>query len=232
MKIPSRSEEVSHKTLYKGFFRMDERIFRHERFDGEMSGEVRREIFERGDAVAVLPYDPKVDRVLLIRQFLPGAHYADMPSWPLQIIAGMVDKANESPEDVARREAVEEAGTTVTDLIEIVRYLPSPGGSTETIRVYCALVDLPDDGGVFGLAEEAEDIRTEIYSSDDAIAMLDRGEITPSPAVVALMWLARHRDGLRAQPATITNPMPHGTTDEFASAFRQSRGTLDEDLEQ
>jgi len=190
-------EEVGHETRYKGFFRIDLRRFRYTRFDGSTSGVVTREMFERGNAVAVLMYDPGADRVVMIRQFLVGAHYAGLPAWPLQVVAGMIDEGD-TAEGAARREAEEEAGVQVADLRKIATFLPSPGGSTEAVTVFCALVDSTTAGGVWGLVEENEDIRVEVLPAPEAIDRLDRGEITPATAMIALHWLARHRHELRA----------------------------------
>jgi ADP-ribose pyrophosphatase len=189
-------EEVSHEIKYKGFFRIDLRRFRHTKFDGSMSQVVTREMFERGNAVAVLMYDPRADQVVMIRQFLSGAHYAGLPAWPLQIVAGMIDKGG-TEEETARREAEEEAGVKVADLRKITTFLPSPGGSTEAITLFCALVDSSTAGGVWGLATEHEDIKVEVLPALEAIERLDKGEITPATAVIALHWLARNRHNLR-----------------------------------
>ena len=146
---------------YSGFFRLDMHRLRHRRFDGRMSEVITREVLERGNAVAVLPYDPRRDEVLLIRQFLPGAYFGGHPPRPLQIIAGMVG-VGESEEDVARREAVEEAGCRIGRLERAHAFLPTPGGSSERVVVFCAEADLSSAGGVHGLAEEHEDIRVEV----------------------------------------------------------------------
>ena len=196
-RLPARVDEVSARTLYRGFFRMVEHQLRFERFDGSMSDTITREIFERGHAVAVLPYDPVSDTVVMIRQFLPGFHYAGENAWPLQIIAGMIEDG-EREEDVARREAAEEANIVVTEVRRIAKYLPSPGGSTETLTIFYAMIDASSAGGIAGLAEEHEDIRVEVIAALDAIAMLDAGAVMPSTAVIALHWLARNRDALRA----------------------------------
>ena len=189
--VPVGVEEVSHRVAYKGFFRIEIREFRHLRFDGTWSPVLLREVFERGSAVGVLLYDPRADTVVMIRQFLLGAHYAGMPDYPLQIVAGTVG-VGETDEEVARRESVEEAGLVVTDLKKICTYLPSPGGSTEKITLFCALIDSSAAGGLHGLAEEHEDIRVEVLPALEAIQRMDEGEITPSTAVIALQWLARH----------------------------------------
>jgi ADP-ribose diphosphatase len=181
---------------YQGFFRIDVHRLRHRRFDGSVTDEMVREIFERGHAAAVLPYDPGRDEVLLIRQFLPGAYFGGGLPRPLQIIAGMIEEG-ESGEDVARREAVEEAGVRIGRMELAHAFLPSPGGSSERVTVYCAQADLSEAGGIHGLAAEHEDIRVEVYPARDAIALLDDGRIEAGPAVVALSWFARHHERLK-----------------------------------
>ena len=194
---PNEVESLSEETAFQGFFRLVVRRFRHRRFDGGWSPVLTRELFERGHAVAVLPYDPVTDRVVMIRQFRAGAYFGGQDGWPLDIIAGIIE-ADEPPDAVARREAKEEAGVTLVDLIKIAAYLPSPGGGTETITLYCALTDASEVGGLHGLAEEGEDIRVEVMPAETAIAFLDSGAVLPSAAVIALHWLARNRARLRS----------------------------------
>src|SRR4051794_12720034 len=141
---------------YSGFFRLDVHRLRHRHFDGRMSEVVTREVLERGNAVAVVPYDPRRDEVLLIRQFLPGAYFGHPPR-PLQIIAGMVG-AGESEEDVARREAVEEAGCRIGRLERAHAFLPTPGGRSERVVGFCAEADLSSAGGVAGVGGGDEGI--------------------------------------------------------------------------
>ena len=76
-------EIVEQASGYEGVFRVGLLKRRHRTFAGRMSPVLTREIFERGNAAAVLPHDPKSDTVLLIRQFLPGAHLAGQPNRPL-----------------------------------------------------------------------------------------------------------------------------------------------------
>ena len=190
-------EVLESQVGYRGFFRIDVHRLRHRRFDGGVTEVMIREIFERGNAAAVLPYDPKRDEVLLIRQFLPGAYFGGRSPCPLQVVAGMVEEG-ESEEDVARREAVEEAGCQIRRLERAHAFLPSPGGSSERVVVFCGEADLSEAGGVYGLAEEHEDIRVEVYPAKTAIQLLDDGRIEAGPAVVALSWFARHHKWLRA----------------------------------
>ena len=114
---------------------MDALTLRHKRFDGSWTQGIRRELFQRGDAVAVLPWDVQEDRVILIEQFRPGAiRGADSP-WMLEAIAGVVEDG-ESDETVAHREALEEAGCVMDTLLPITSYYPSPGACSEQIRLF------------------------------------------------------------------------------------------------
>ncbi|MBN1377980.1 MAG: NUDIX domain-containing protein [Gammaproteobacteria bacterium] len=179
---------LEHKVLYQRYFRLDEYRLRHDRFDGG-THEVVREIFERGSAVAVLPYDAKRDRVVLIEQFRAGAiHFTDKP-WLLELVAGIIEEG-ESLEQVARRETLEEAGCEVGELLLVHHYLVTPGGSTEACALYVANVDSDGLGGIHGLDEEHEDIKVHVVSRERALDMLDNGRIFNAAAVIGLQWLA------------------------------------------
>lgn len=187
---------VERTVCYQGFFRIDRYRFRHRLFGGGWSLELVREVFERGHAAAVLPYDPDLDRVVLIEQFRIGALNADGGPWTLEIVAGVADEG-ETPEAVIRREAAEEAGLTVHELESICEFLVSPGGTTERIVVFCGRVDASAAGGVHGLSEEGEDIRVVPVTFDEAVAMVADGRIRTSHTIIALQWLALNRDRLR-----------------------------------
>ncbi len=187
---------IEKSTLFQGYFRIDLYRFRHRLFAGGWSGEVRREVFERGHAVVVLPYDAERDAVIMIEQFRIGAAAADMPMWQLEVIAGIIDEG-ETPEAVARREAREEASCEIIDLIPIYHYLASPGGTSETVRLFCGRVDSRGLGGVHGLPEEHEDIRVEVVPFAEARARLEDGRIGNAPTIIALQWLILNRESLR-----------------------------------
>ncbi len=190
-------EVESVRTLYAGFFRIDLHALRVRRFDGTLAP-LRRELLERGRSVCVLPYDPRTDRVLLIRQFLVGSFAAGRAPRPLQVVAGMVD-AGESEEQAIRREAREEAGCEMGRIVAAQVFLPSPGGTSERVTAFCGEADLAVAGGIHGAADEDENIRVEVVDADVAIALLDEGAIESGPAVVILAWFARHRERLRAE---------------------------------
>ncbi|EML1875645.1 ADP-ribose diphosphatase [Proteus mirabilis] len=189
-------ELISKKTLYKGFFRMNEYRFKHRLFKGGWSAEVKREVFERGHAGVLLAYDPKRDEVVLIEQIRIPAYETSQTPWLLEVIAGMVEEG-ESPEEVVRREATEEAGITIGRCKPIVSYLSSPGGTSERMYVYVGEVDATTATGIHGLACENEDIRVHVVSREQAYQWVEEGIIDNAASVIALQWLQLHNVTLR-----------------------------------
>ena len=194
---PDDVDILERQTVFRGYFRIDRYRLRHRTFAGGWTGEILREVFERGHAVAVLLYDPALDQVVLIEQFRIGAHAAGRPAWLLEIVAGIIGEG-ESVEEVARRETLEETGCTAADLIPIGDYLPTPGGSSETVSLFCARIDARTAGGIHGLAHEHEDIRTVVMGAGEIIARLEDGRLDNSAIMIAVAWLARNRERLRA----------------------------------
>ncbi|MBI6253281.1 ADP-ribose diphosphatase [Proteus mirabilis] len=189
-------ELISKKTRYKGFFRMNEYRFKHRLFKGGWSAEVKREVFERGHAGVLLAYDPKRDEVVLIEQIRIPAYETSQTPWLLEVIAGMVEEG-ESPEEVVRREATEEAGITIGRCKSIVSYLSSPGGASERMYVYVGEVDATTATGIHGLACENEDIRVHVVSREQAYQWVEEGIIDNAASVIALQWLQLHHVTLR-----------------------------------
>jgi len=192
-------EVVDWRQPYASFFAVEETDLRFRRFNGGLSEPVTRAVFISGDAATVLPYDPVRDRVLLVEQFRAGPFArGDVQPWSLEAIAGRVD-ADETPQEAARREAREEAGLEVGELISVGSYYPSPGGKSEYIYSYIGLADLPDrlSGNVAGMADEHEDIRTHLVSFDRLMDLVETGEAANAPLMISALALARLRDGLR-----------------------------------
>jgi ADP-ribose pyrophosphatase len=188
-------EILESAVAYDGFFKLRRFSLRHRLFGGGWSPPLTRELLERGHAAAVLPFDPDRDEVVLVEQFRIGALEDERGAWLLEPVAGMIE-AGESGERVARREAGEEAGLAIDELAFVADYIASPGGSSERTSLYIGRVRAPA-GGVFGIGDE--DIRTHVMPLDRALARADAGEIRGANALIALLWLARHRDRLAAR---------------------------------
>ncbi|WP_268647858.1 ADP-ribose diphosphatase, partial [Escherichia coli] len=144
--------------------------------NGEMSPEITREIFERGHAAVLLPYDPVRDEVVLIEQLRIAAVDTSNSPWLLEMVAGMIE-TGESVEDVCRREAQEEAGVVVGRCKPVLSYLASPGGTSERLSIMVGEVDAGTAEGIHGLAEEHEDIRVHVVSREQAYRWVEEGAI-------------------------------------------------------
>jgi ADP-ribose pyrophosphatase len=185
------------RTAYSGFFRIDQFRLRHRLFAGGWSPELSREVFLRHNAAGILLYDPIRDELVLVEQFRLAAHLAGFAAWQIEIVAGIIE-TGESTAEVARREAQEEAGLPVIgDLVPIHRFLTSPGGSTETVDLFCGRVDATNAGGIHGLADESEDIRVAVMSTAAALALVAEGRIENGFTLLALHWFAANRETLR-----------------------------------
>ncbi|MBH90384.1 MAG: ADP-ribose diphosphatase [Magnetovibrio sp.] len=185
-------------TPYNGFFQVDRYKLKYQKHEGGWSSVVVRELFERGHTVAVLPYDPVQDKVVLIEQFRIGAYAAGLEPWLSETIAGIID-SGEGAEEVAHREALEEANCRMLELVKIGTFVMSPGGSSETTTMFCGRVDSGGVGGVYGLAQEGEDILARVVSLDEALKNLAVGKIVSAYAVIPLLWLQSNKASLKAQ---------------------------------
>lgn len=185
-------EVLERSDRYEGFFHLSTFRLRHTLFAGGWSQEISRELFHRGGCVAVLPYDPIRDEVLLIEQFRIGALGQKEPPWLTEIVAGGIE-AGESPEDVAFREAGEEAGLSLKALHRIGSFFTSPGGTGERVTLFIGLVEGPLEAGLHGLADEGEDIRSFTLPLSEAEKAVERGVVDSMIPAYAIMWLAAHR---------------------------------------
>ncbi len=182
--------------LYQGFFRLTEFELRHDLFAGGESPVLRRELVDRHHAAGVLPYDPLRDEVVLIEQFRIGATEREGGPWLLEIIAGYRE-AGESPEALVQREAIEEAGCTLTHIEAMCRYYSTPGSSNELIHLYLGRCDATGLGGVHGLAHESEDIRVHVVNAQTLFDWLDAGRIDNAITLIAAQWFRLHYAALR-----------------------------------
>ena len=199
------SEAVAHRDveivdatkIFERYLRIDTFRFRHRLFSGEWSAVRSYDVLRRGRAVAIILYDPDRDSVVLVEQFRLPALLAGSSPWQLEAAAGMID-TDETSEMVAVRETREETGLgLIGEPIVIQRYLPSAGGSDESVVLFCGRVDSALAAGVHGLPEEHEDIRVAVKTLAEIEAMLDAGAIENGHTLIALYWLLRHRDRLQ-----------------------------------
>ncbi|MEF3074053.1 NUDIX domain-containing protein [Methylobacter sp. Wu1] len=189
-------EIIDRKVGYQGFFRLEKYRLRHTLFAGDWSEAIDRELFMRGNCVAVLLYDPDADKVVLIEQFRVGGILQPEKAWMLEIVAGAIEEG-ETAEEVAYRESMEEAGCEIQELMLINGFYTTPGGSSEWISLFCGKVDSTHVGGIHGLDHEHEDIMVRAVHFDEVYQMLEDRLIESAIPILAIQWLALNRPKLR-----------------------------------
>lgn len=189
-------EVLSCEPLYKGFFKCNKFAIKHKLFNGEWSQIIEREFFERGKAAALLAYDKQRDSVVLVEQFRFGAMDSNRSPWLLELIAGMIDEG-QNAEEVAKREAFEEAGLIIDECQFMLSYYVSPGGTTETLDIFIANVDSENVQGIFGLEGEGEDIKVHVVPREQAYQWVKSGKIDNAATIIGLQWLQlNYKEGL------------------------------------
>jgi ADP-ribose pyrophosphatase len=191
----------SDQRVWSGRFPLDVIRFRNRRFDGAMSGLRTWEMWRRGKAVAMLPYDPLADAVVLIEQFRFPAFAAGIDPVLVELPAGLLEDG-EDPEETMHRELQEEMAMTADRLERIGGYMLTAGGADEFCELYVGRVQAPVTGpdGIAwdaGEASEDEDIRVRVWSASEAIEAAIEGKFTNSITAIGLLWLAARRDSLR-----------------------------------
>ena len=190
-------EVHKNERVYDGHFKVDRYELTHEKFSGETTPVLHRELVCRNDAVAMLPYDPVTDELVFIEQFRVGAVRESQP-WLKEIVAGLVDE-NENTEDVARRESEEEIGCKPSVLTKIGGFYPSPGGLSEWVDLYIGKVSVDEIDTNGGLEVEGEDIRVFKRPASEVLTMIEKGEIRSAIAIIALQWFAMNKESVRKE---------------------------------
>lgn len=197
VKIIEQVEDYSFGNL----FRVIKARLQYRRFDGQMSEEITRINFERGDSVGILLYEPDEDVVILIRQFRYPVYASIDPktvkteganqAWMLEIVAGIIDPG-QTVFEIASKELLEEAGYEVQGGYQpIATVYPSPGGTSERIHLFLSIVDHKDriNSGM-GITSKGEDIQVESLSFQESLTMISQGEISDAKTIIALQHLA------------------------------------------
>ncbi|KAB0682699.1 NUDIX domain-containing protein [Aureimonas leprariae] len=198
---PLDVEITGRERLKEGFRNFDAVTVKHESLDGASRiGPLRRELLTTGSVVVVIPYDPALDRIVVIRQFRIGHALKTANAAALELPAGVCDDGEE-PETSARRELLEESGFEAKAVEKLFTMLPSPGLTDEYAHVYLAIVDASELKSAAGIADEHEDIRPIAAPADALIEAVDGGRVENGFLIACTHWFARHG---RARAATLT----------------------------
>lgn len=191
-------EPIANEVGYTGFLHLNRHRLRHSSFHGGWCSPITRERIEGLAATSVLLYDPQRDAVVLVEQFRIGLYGQTERPWCIETVSGFCDQAHESPEQVARREVIEETGCELLDLIPIGEFYVSPGISVERISLFCGRVDASAAQGIHGLEHEGEEMRVVVMPFAEAMAELF-GRLNSTSIIITLQWLQANRERIRAQ---------------------------------
>lgn len=189
------SDEVkiqSREYLFRGFIQVEKVSLQHRLFNQtEYTPILQRELIHRPEAAGVLIYDDAQQKFALIEQFRVGAMDDSNSAWQLEIIAGVLD-GDESPESCIRRESLEESGCEIDELEHLFSFYPSAGACSELFHLYSAQARLPEQGGVFGMPDEGENIQLHLIDYSEVTHLLSNGRLRNAPVIMALQWLQQH----------------------------------------
>ena len=185
--MKSNFKIISNKSIYSGFFEMNEVSLKYKKYDGNWSNVIKRELFGGAQVSCVLPYDPIKKEIVLIQQFRPGTISYDKNNYLDEIVAGIIDKG-EDPETAARRECLEETGCEVKKLIPIQGYFPAPGSSQSFYHLFLAEIVSFEGERIKGLKTENEDILVKSYNVKEVKKKLQNGSFLNGLSLIALQW--------------------------------------------
>ena len=186
-----------YEVAHEGFFSLRKIRYRYPKFNGGVSNLLQHEVMYRPPAVVVLPYDVRRDEIVLIEQIRSGVVAVDgREPWLYEVVAGLLE-SSDSPVSGGERELLEETGLQAQAWETVGQYWVSPGGSTEEVFAFCALVDSTHAGGVHGVSTENENIRVQVFPYDVLLGQLKAGAINNSATIICLQWLAMHKAQLQ-----------------------------------
>ena len=179
---------------YLGFFALNQISLKYSQFDGDISELKNRVILMGSEASLILPYDPVLDKVLLVEQFRIGPFCrGDRAPWVFEPVAGIIE-VGETPDEAAKREVFEEAGLEVTQLVKMGSGYPNPGEATSYFYNYIAIVDLSEySQGIYGAKNEGEDIRTHVIDFNTVLNWSVSNKLRVLPLNTMVLWLALNK---------------------------------------
>lgn len=185
--LKDRLKNISHTVLSDEWAQLARYEFDYQRRDGGWDHQTR-EVYDRGNAVAVLPYDPARGTVLLLKQFRLPAFLNGDTAPLIEVCAGVLDE--DDPEACARREAREELGYQLRNVEYVCKAYSSPGSVLERIWCFTARYSPEDrvsEGG--GVADEGEDIEILELTLEEACGMIASGDIMDAKTILLLQHL-------------------------------------------
>lgn len=185
-------EILAKNRTFDGYSKIDEITFRQKMGDVAWSGEINREVYSKGHAVAIIPFSQSDLSVILVNQIRIACIIGGCSSEQWEIPAGLISQG-ESPIEAASRELEEETGIKNVELEYICEYFPSPGNSSDKVLLF--LAKIPESSSLFGEAgvpDEGEHTYFRPFHISELEKMFINNEIKNSTTMLAYMWIEKN----------------------------------------
>jgi GDP-mannose pyrophosphatase NudK len=180
------------KILSNNWYVLKKFTYEYVKKDGSLQAQTR-EVYDRGNGATILLYNKEQKTIILTRQFrLPTFVNGNTTGMLIEACAGLLDKDN--PEDCIRRETEEETGYKITDVQKIFEAYMSPGSVTELLYFFIAEYSKTmkvHEGG--GIDHEEENIEVLELSIEEALNMINKGEIKDGKTIMLLQYIKLHK---------------------------------------
>lgn len=177
---------LGRQILSRGHGLLEKIALQRKRFDGRTQ-DIAREVYDTGDGAAILLYDPSRAKVVLVRQFRLPVFLRSGRESLIEVCAGKLEGADALSAIV--REAEEETGFLARHPRRLFEAYMSPGSYCEKLTFFVAQYSAKDrigEGG--GLEHEGEDIEILEPTLDEALAMIESGEIIDAKTILLLHY--------------------------------------------
>ncbi len=184
----SRVKNIITEVLSNHWYTLNKITFDYQMPNGSWVKQTR-ESYDRGNGAAVLLYNTQRQSVILIKQFrMPSYMNGNDTGMMTEVCAGLLD--GDDPVTCVIKEAEEETGYKIEDVEKVSSAYMSPGAVTEIVHLFIAAYrdDMKvSEGG--GLDEEQEDITVHEIKFDEALMMIQSGEIKDAKTIMLLQHL-------------------------------------------
>ncbi|MES2891629.1 MAG: GDP-mannose pyrophosphatase NudK [Bacteroidota bacterium] len=186
--MTSRAKVLTTEILSNNWYTLKKLTYEFTKNNGETVVQTR-EAYDRGNGATILLYNKEEKTVILTRQFrLPSFINGNDNGMLIEACAGLLD--NDNPEDCIKRETEEETGFKISAVRKIFEAYMSPGSVTEILHFFVAEYTREmkvTDGG--GIEHEQEDIEVLEKNIEEALGMIDNGEIKDAKTIMLLQYV-------------------------------------------
>lgn len=178
--------------LSDNWYTLNKYTYDYQKEDGSWETQ-ERESYDRGNGACILLYNKDRGTVILTRQFrMPTYVNGNENGMTIEACAGVLEGAN--PEDRIKKEAEEETGYRIEKVEKVLEAYTSPGAVTEIMHFFVAEYnDGMKIGKGGGADDETENIEVLEFSFEQAIEMIDKGEIKDVKTIVLLQYAALNK---------------------------------------